>query len=165
MRLEGDVNEENIDNDLFSSVMQAIENLNISIEHRELEDFVHVDDENSEEFAAAILEDVEEMLETMRVVEEAKPDVGSDSEERNSSMANPVVFHGFDLLYKSVLDIEDQLLCKEVKTVAGESFDDLQKSLESLHGKIRTLCAKARRKRLQDLRQMTIHDTFLINKN
>ena len=165
MRLEGDIHEENRDNDLFSSVMQAMENLNISIEHQELEDFVHVDDENSEEFAAAVLEDVEEMLETMRVVEEAEPDVGSDSEERNSSMANPVVFHGFDSLYKSVLDIEDQLLCKEVKTEAGESFDDLQKSFESLHGKIRTLCAKARRKRLQDLCQMTIHDTLLRYEN
>jgi hypothetical protein len=56
--------------DLGTEVAQAIAALNISIRQNELEEFVHVDDENNEEFVAVVLEDVEELLETMKIAEE-----------------------------------------------------------------------------------------------
>jgi hypothetical protein len=56
--------------DLGTEVAQAIIALNLSIGQDELEEFVHVDDENSEKFVATVLEDVEELLETMKIVEE-----------------------------------------------------------------------------------------------
>jgi hypothetical protein len=77
-----------------------------------------------------------------------------------NGLENKVIFRGFDSLYKQVLNIEDQLLCLEVQAEAKETFDDLKKSFESFQSKIRTVDLKAKRKKLQNLRQMTINDKF-----
>ncbi len=53
--------------DLGTEVAQAIVALNLVVGQDELEEFVHVDDENSEKFATTILEDVEKLLETMKI--------------------------------------------------------------------------------------------------
>jgi len=52
------------------------------------------------------------------------------------------------------------LLCPEVQAEVEETFDDLKKSFESFQSKIRTIDLKAKRKKLQNLRQMMIHDMF-----
>ncbi len=62
MTLEANQEVVNEIEDLVTEVAQAIAALNLSVEQDELEEFVQVDDENSEEFAIAILEDVEELL-------------------------------------------------------------------------------------------------------
>ena len=67
-------------------------------------------------------------------------------------------FEGFEDLYEQVLDIEDQLLCHEVQIEADETYDDLKKSFEVFQNKLRTLLLRAKRKKLHNLRQMTIHD-------
>ena len=76
------------------------------------------------------------------------------------NLENKVIFKGFDSLYEQVLEIEDQLLCPKVQAEAEETFDDLKKSFESFHSKIRAVGLKTKRKKLQNLRQMTIHDMF-----
>jgi hypothetical protein len=76
------------------------------------------------------------------------------------NVENKVIFHGFDSLYEQVLGIEDQLLCPKVQIKVEETFDDIKKSFESFHSKIRVVGLKAKRKKLQNLRQMMIHDTF-----
>ena len=48
----------------------------------------------------------------------------------------------------------------EVQAEADETFDDLKKSFESFQSNIRVVGLKAKRKKLQNLRQMTIHDMF-----
>jgi hypothetical protein len=78
----------------------------------------------------------------------------------NVSLENEVIFQGFDSLYKQVLDIKDQLFCPEVQAEVEETFNDLKKSFESFQSKIRMVGLKAKRKKLQNLRQMTIHDMF-----
>jgi hypothetical protein len=60
MTLEADQEAVNEIEDLVTEVAQAIAALNLFVGQDELEEFVHVDDENSEEFAAAVLEDVED---------------------------------------------------------------------------------------------------------
>jgi hypothetical protein len=76
------------------------------------------------------------------------------------NLENGVIFQGFDSLYEHVFEIEDQLLCPKVQVEAEETFDDLNKSFQSFHSKIRTVSLKAKRKKLQNLRQMTSHDMF-----
>jgi len=77
-----------------------------------------------------------------------------------NSLENKVIFQSFYSLYKQVLNIEDQLLCLEVQVEAEETFDDLKKSFESFQSKIQTINLKAKRKKLQNLCQMTINDKF-----
>jgi len=117
--------------DLGTEVAQAIATLNLFVGQDELEKFVHVDDENNEEFAATVLEDVEKLLETMKIVEENLDDDNDDdiltSQASDSGLGNTIVFKGFKSFYKQVIDIEDQLLCSEVREEAEETLDDLRK--------------------------------------
>ncbi len=162
MTLEADQEAVNEIEDLVTKVAQAIAPLNLFVGQDELEEFVHVDDENSEEFATSVLEDVEELLETMKNVEENLDDDNDDdiltSQVSGLGLGNIVVFKGFESLYKQVVDIDDQLFCSEVREEAEETFDDLRKLFESFQRKVRAVTLKAKRKNLQNLRQMTIHD-------
>jgi uncharacterized protein YigA (DUF484 family) len=111
MTLEADQETVNEIEDLVTEVAQAIAALNLFVGQDELEEFVHVDNENSEEFAVAVLEDVEELLGTMKIVEENLDDDNDDdiitSQASGSGLGNTVVFKGFESLYKQVVDIED----------------------------------------------------------
>ncbi len=105
MTLKADQEVVNEIEDLGTEIAQAIAALNLFVGQDELEEFVHVDDENSEEFAAAILEDVEELLETMKIVEENLDDDNDDdiltSQVSDLGLGNTVVFKGFESLYKA----------------------------------------------------------------
>ncbi len=107
------------------------------------------------------MEDVEELLETMKIVEENLDDDNDDdiltSQASRSGLGNTVVYKGSESLYKQVVDIEDQLLCSEVRQEAEETFDDLRKLFESFQSKVWAVTLKAKNN-LQNLRQMTIHD-------
>ncbi len=111
MTLEGNQEAVNEIKDLGTEVAQAIAALNLSVGQDELEKFVHVNDENNEEFAAAILEDIEELLETMKIVEENLDDDNDDDiltfQALDLGLRNTIVFKGFESLYKQVVDIED----------------------------------------------------------
>jgi hypothetical protein len=138
-----------------------MESLNLSVNPSELEEFVHIDDEDNEKYATTVLEDVEELLEMMKIVETTMDDDGNvNTQELNVGLENEVIFQGFDSLYKHVLNIKDQLICLEVQTKAEETFNDLNKSFESFQSKIPTIDLKAKRKKFQNLRQVTIHDMF-----
>jgi hypothetical protein len=78
MTLEVDQEVVNKIEDLMTEVAEAIATLNLYVGQDKLEEFVHVDDENSEEFAVAVLEDFEEILETMKIVEKNLDDDNDD---------------------------------------------------------------------------------------
>ncbi len=162
MTLEADQEAANEIEDLGTEVAQIFATLNLSIGQDELEKFVHVDDENSEKFAATVLEDVEELLQTMKIAEENMDDDNDDdiltSQALDSGLGNTVVFKGFESLYKQVVDMKDRLLCSKVRKEAEETFDDLRKLFESFQSKVWAVTLKAKHKNLQNLCQMTIHD-------
>jgi hypothetical protein len=162
MTLKADQEAMNEIEDLRTKVAQVIATLNLSVGHDELEEFVHVDDENNEKFAGAVLADIEELLETMKIAEKNLDDDNDDdiltSQASDSGLGNTVVFKGFKSLYKQVVDIEDQLLCSEVREEAEETFDDLRKLFKSFQSKVRDITLKAKCKNLQNMCQMTIHD-------
>jgi hypothetical protein len=97
--------------DLRTKVVQAIAALNLFVGQNELEEFVHVDNENNEEFVVAVLEDIEEFLEMMKIVEKNLDDDNDDDiftfQASDSSLGNTIVFKGFESFYKQVVDIED----------------------------------------------------------
>jgi hypothetical protein len=87
-----------------TKVAKAIAALNLSGGQNELEKFVHVNDENSEEFIAVVLEDIEELLGTMKIAEENLDDDNDDdiltSQASGSGLGNTIVFKGFETFYK-----------------------------------------------------------------
>jgi hypothetical protein len=108
MNLEPEPGAESENNVIATELAQTIESLNLSINQSELEEFVHIDDESNEKYVAAVLEDVEELLELMKINE-----VGFDEDsdvnqpEQIVESQDKVEFHGFEFLYKQILDIED----------------------------------------------------------
>ena len=81
--------------------------------------------------------------------------------EERLNLRNEVIFHIFDSLYKHVLDIEDQLLCPEVQVEAEETFDKLKKLFETFSEQDPGNRPQSQtQKKLQNSRQMTIHDIF-----
>jgi hypothetical protein len=90
---------------------KAMESLNLFVNPSELEEFIHIDDEDNEEYATIVLEDVEELLETMKMIKMAMEDDGDvNTQELNVGLENGVIFQSFNSIFKQVLDIEDQLL-------------------------------------------------------
>jgi len=161
MNLEPRLEADNKVDDLSTEFSKAMESLNLSVDPSELEEFVDIDDEDNEEYAIVVLEDVEELLEMMKIGETTMDDDGDvNTQELNVDLENRVIFQGFDSLYKQVLNIKDQLLYLKVQAETKETFDDLKKSFESFQNKIRTVDLKAKRKKLQNLRQMMTHDMF-----
>jgi hypothetical protein len=69
MNLEPEPGDKSKNNIIATELAQAIKSLNLSINQSELEEFVHIDDESNEEYAATVLEDVEELLESMKINE------------------------------------------------------------------------------------------------
>jgi hypothetical protein len=70
-----------------------MESLNLFVDPSELEEFVHINDEDNEEYAIAVLEDVEELLETMKIAETTMDDDDDvNTQERNVNLENKVIF-------------------------------------------------------------------------
>jgi hypothetical protein len=108
MNLKPKLEADNEVDNLCTEFSKAMEFLNLSVDPSKLEKFVHIDDEDNEEYATAVLEDVEELLETMTIVETTMDDDGDvNIQELNVGLGNGVIFQGFDYLYKQVLNIED----------------------------------------------------------
>ena len=81
MKLDADEEVQNENEDFERDVAQSIAEMNLGIGQDELEEFVHVDDENSEEFATAVLEDVEQLLASINIaVDNLKDNLEDDNE-------------------------------------------------------------------------------------
>jgi len=108
MNLELKPGAESDNNVIATELAQTIESLNLLINQSELEEFVHIDDESNEEYAVAVLENVEELLESMKI-NEAGLDEDSDVNQPKQIVESQdrVEFHGFESLHKQIIDIED----------------------------------------------------------
>ncbi len=69
MNLELEPGAESENNVIATELAQTIKSLNLSINQSELEEFVQIDDESNEEYAETVLEDVKELLESMKINE------------------------------------------------------------------------------------------------
>ncbi len=97
MNLELEPGAESKNNVIATELAQTIESLNLSINQSKLEEFVHIDDESNEKYAAAMLEDVKELLESMKI-NEAGLDEDNDvnQPEQIVEVQDRVEFHGFE---------------------------------------------------------------------
>jgi DNA-binding transcriptional regulator WhiA len=77
MNLEPEPGAKSENNVIATGLAQTIESLNLSINQSELEEFVHIDDKSNKEYVVAMLENVKELLESMKI-NEAGLDEDSD---------------------------------------------------------------------------------------
>jgi hypothetical protein len=100
MNLEPELEASNEVDDLCTEFSKSMESLNLFVDPSEVEQFVHIDNEDNEEYETVVLEDVEELLETMKIVETMMDDDGDvNTQELNVGLENEVIFQGFDSFY------------------------------------------------------------------
>ena len=143
--------------------LQRIDDTN-EIDESTLDEFVHVDGQKSEEFLHEILDDINEVLESMQATNDNKDEnVHTVVEFCTHSPApteNDVTFCGFEHIYNTVLEVEDQLLCPDVRAQAGNYYNELRNSFELFQQKLRQVILDAKCKREGNMYQLTIHDLF-----
>ena len=145
--------------DLLSSFIV----LNISIDESTMDEFVHVDDENREEFTHEIMNDVnegmEKMLETNDNEDESNLTMVKASAHSPETIENNVIFGGFEHTYNKVLEVEDQLLFPDVQAQAGNDYNELKNSFKLFQRRLQ-VTLELKRKRERNMHQLTIHDVF-----
>ncbi|KAI6658215.1 hypothetical protein LOD99_15484 [Oopsacas minuta] len=150
LTLQGSVDEV----DAMSDVLQRFRSLNIVIEEDELNEFMHVNDENNEEYSQAMLDDVNEVLATMHTENDDSDDDSDDKSNASAPIENEMIFNGFEQLYRKLLEVEDQLLSTDVQAQAGDAYGDLKDTFKIFQRKLRQVASEAKRKRAQNMRQL-----------
>jgi len=63
-------------------------------------------------------------------------------------LESAIDFKGFEALHSIVLDIDDQLLCSDVQTEAGEMSDALRRSFEAFQLNVNKLTLNIKQKQM-----------------
>ena len=83
--------------DMMADLLCSFKALNILINESTLDEFVHVDDKNSEEFSHEILDDVNEVLESIQATNDNEDEnVHTVVESENDNEENDVTFCGLN---------------------------------------------------------------------
>lgn len=102
---------------------ETINNLNLLIDELDLENFVHIDDESNDEYAAALIEDIKKLLDTMSIDVADLDDDYINLPEKIIDSQVSINFHRFESLYEKILNIKYQLFCFAIQIEAQDSFD------------------------------------------
>ena len=105
----------------------------------EMIDFLNINDINKEEYCVVMLEDVDEVLETMRNEEEPTIDGEVQPIETFVEFESATGLKGFEALHNIVLDVGDQFLCSDVQTGARQMYDELQRTFETFQRNVNNL--------------------------
>ena len=99
--------------------MCSLKALNIPIDESTLDEFVHVDDKNNNEFLHEILDDVNEVLKSIQATNDNEDEnvhtVVKSCAHSPAPTGNDVTFCWFEHTYNKVNEVEDQLLCPDVQ--------------------------------------------------
>ena len=144
---------------LCKEVLSCFALLNIAIDRAELQVYEHVDDESNEYNTQVIMEEVEEVLHNIQIDEEEGDDGKSEDAHAAIDQLCPEQpgFVGVDQLIHHVVDMNNQLLCKDTQVLAGSEYEALRSSFEVLK-KLHQVVLSVKHKQLKNMWQMILHD-------
>ena len=111
-----------------------------------------------------MLKDVDDVLETMRIGEEPPIDVEIQHIEIFFEFGSATDSKDFEALHNTVLGVDDQSLCSDVRTEIEQMYDELRRSFEMFQRIVNKLTLYVKRKKLMHSWQMTICMTCSNNK-
>ena len=136
---------------MMADLLCSFKALNIPIDESTLDEFVHIDNKNSEEFSHEILYDVNEVLKSIQATNDNEDEnvhtVPESCAHSPTPTGNHVTFCGFEDIYNKVLEVEDQLLCPDVQAEAVNYNNELRNFFELFQQKSRQVILDAKRKR------------------
>jgi hypothetical protein len=111
-----------------------------------------VDDTNSEECVQAILEDVDDQLNTRTLevlgdIEDVK--CGHDEEDAYVSTRNQVEFFSFEQFNSNLLKIDDRLICRPIEVKGRDHYANLRNAFEDYQKKHKQILLNSRRKKVK----------------
>ena len=157
--LPGGADEEVVE---MADLLRHCNALNIPIDESTTDEFVRLDDENSEEFTHKIINDVNKVLKRMQETynneDESTLTMVEASAQSPETTENNVTFGEFEHMYNKVLEVEDQLLCPDVQAQARHDYNELKNSIRVFQRKLRQVTLELKRKREHNMHQLTIYD-------
>ena len=125
----------------------------------EMSGFLNIDDANINEYCVVVLENIDGVLETMRIEE---PPIDDEIQPMQTFVetASATDFTGFETLHNIVLDIDDQLLCSNVQMEVRQMYDELRHSFETFQRNVNKLTLNVECKKSMHSRIITLHDMF-----
>jgi hypothetical protein len=138
--------------------------IDVNVTEDELNSFLDRDNENSLEYIEAVMEDVNDLLNSQAVENTISENSDDETDAAQMDDEGQATFIGFDNLYDKMLALEDQLLCKEFENEAGEHYEMLMSSFSLFQNRLRAVTMDVKRRRVTVMRQITLHDAFANNK-
>ena len=118
---------------MMADLLYSFKALNIPIDESPLDEFVHAYDKNSEEFSHEILDDVNEVLESIQATNDNKEEnvhtVVESCAHSPAPIGNMSLFVGLNI-YNKVFEVENQLLCPDVQAQAENYYNELRNTFE-----------------------------------
>ena len=147
---------------VMADLLCSFKALNIPIDESTLDEFVHVDDKNSEKFSHEILVDVNEVLESIQATNDNKDEnvhtVVELCAPSPAPIGNEVIF--LEHIYNKVFEVEDRLLCPDIQIQAGNYYNELRNFFQLFQQILRQVILDVKRKKKPNVHQLTIHDVF-----
>jgi hypothetical protein len=146
----------------FTSAIQRVSDFNLNEE--ELNDYLNVDNADNEAFVTEILNEVEDLF--VRLDSNELPQDEADEEQfeydrEGVSQEEEMEFAGFNSLYKSLLQLKEQVFLANFGDIdATAEFDGLVNDFDKLESRMRKLIRLERQKQSRSLTQLTLHDYF-----
>ena len=146
----------------FMSIIQGVSDLILTEE--ELNDYLNVDNEDNEDNVTEILNEVEDLfvsLDSNELPQDEADEVNFDYDREEVSQEEEIEFEGFNSLYKSLLQVKEQVFLANFGDIdAAAEFDGLVNDFDKLGSRMRKLIRLERQKQSCFLSQLTPHDYF-----
>ena len=124
---------------LFDGLIKGFSKINIDLEENDINNFVTIDNETTEEYSESVLEEVEAAnseVDSTNMPGTSKDHLESD-EEYFSEQEEEFEFEGFKPILMKTISINTQLFSSKAVTGAGEHYEELKATCEKFQ---RLLC-------------------------
>ena len=129
------------------------------MDRAELQVYEHVDDESNEYNTQVIMEELEEVLHNIQIDEDDDDGKSEDAHAAIDQLCpEQPGFVGVDQLIHHLVDMSNQLLCRDTQVLAGSENKAFCSLFEVFQKKLHQVVLSVKCKQLKNMQQMTLHD-------
>ncbi|CAK4265507.1 unnamed protein product [Aphanomyces euteiches] len=150
--------EDDIDDDVISDMVDLLAASNIETTHAEIEAFIHNDDDDSDMMNDSILIELEKIDNGMSSLVINSQDDSDEEETKEDPYRAPLPSDAFARACNSVVDVVDELYTFDCDDMAQAYMDELRPMFEAVIFKLRQVNADHNGSRMRRRKQMTLFD-------
>ncbi|CAK5109791.1 unnamed protein product [Aphanomyces euteiches] len=150
--------EDDIDDDVISDMVDLLAASNIETTHAEIEAFIHNDDDDSDMMNDSILIEPEKIDNGMSSLVINSQDDSDEEETKEDPYRAPLPSDAFARACNSVVDVVDELYTFDCDDMAQAYMDELRPMFEAVIFKLRQVNADHNGSRMRRRKQMTLFD-------